>query len=165
MKIKNKLDFGLGIGTLLVSLWIIYMTMQLPAAEYQGDPGPKMFPMIGAVIMLICGIGLIIKQDAPGKVFLTKKQWLDAGKIFGIYLFTFFLMYVFGWPVAVFVILFILTFVLSSISMPDASIKKRVITSLIWAVIAGLAVYFIYKVGLKAKLPKGLMNKYYKKWF
>lgn len=165
MKITNKRDFFTGLVTVLISAWIIWETMNLAGTVYEGDPGPKMFPMIGGVLMAVCGIILMIKQGEQQKQFLTKEQWGKCAIIFGIYALFLLLMYVFGWIVAMPVILFVLTFVLSSVSMPDATIKKRIITSLIWAVCCGAGIYLAYKVGLKASVPKGLMNKFYKMWF
>lgn len=165
MNTKIKKDAIIGIITLLVSAWIIWMTTKLPATDYAGDPGSAMFPMIGGVLMAICGILLIIKPGADGKVFLTKDQWKKCGIIFGTYVLFLLLMYVFGWTVGMPLTLFVLTYILSGVSMPDASIKKRIITSLIWAICCGAGIYLAYKVGLKARVPKGLMNKFYKQWF
>ena len=36
------------------------MSLQLKATGYDGDPGPKMFPLIGAVILAICGIAIFL---------------------------------------------------------------------------------------------------------
>ena len=159
MKIKNKKDFGLGVVTLLVAVWVAYMSMQLKASAYEGDPGPRMFPMIGSVIMAICGIALIIKQGEPGRAFLTAAQWKAAGKLFAVYVLFVLLFWAFGFIVAVPVILFIVTFMLSGLSAKDKSIKQRLIMSLIFAVIGGTALYLAYVVGLDAKMPKGIVFK------
>ena len=165
MKITNKKDFYIGLVTLLVSAFIIWQTLGLAGTAYEGDPGPKMFPMIGGVLMAVCGILLMIKQGEQTPTFLTKEQWKKCGILFGIYALFLLLMYVFGWVVAMPIILFVLTYVLSGVSMPDATKKKRLLTSLIWAVCCGAGIYLAYKVGLKASVPKGLMNKFYKMWF
>ena len=159
MKIKNKKDFGLGVVTLLVAVWVAYMSMQLKASAYEGDPGPRMFPMIGSVIMAICGIALIIKQGEPGRAFLTAAQWKAAGKLFAVYVLFVLLFWAFGFIVAVPAILFIVTFMLSGLSAKDKSIKQRLIMSLIFAVIGGAALYLAYVVGLDAKMPKGIVFK------
>ncbi len=164
-KMKLKKDSIIGIVTLLVSAWIIWMTSQLPGTAYEGDPGPKMFPMIGGVLMAVCGLLLVIKPGPDSKAFLTKEQWGKCGIIFGAYVLFLVLMYVFGWTVGMPITLFVLTFILSSVSMPDASIKKRIITSLIWAVCCGAGIYLAYKIGLKARVPKGLLDKFYKSLF
>ena len=78
MKIKNKKDFGLGIFGILFSAWIVwYSTSFLGDARYEGDPGPKLFPIIGAVIMFICSVVILIKPDPASKQFLSKKRFLD----------------------------------------------------------------------------------------
>ena len=166
MKITNKKDFYIGLVTVIVSAFIIWQTVLLPGSAYEGDPGPKMFPMIGGVLMAICGIILMIKQgNEEAKQFLTKEQWKKCGILFAVYALFLLLMYVFGWVVAMPIILFILTYILSGVSMPDVTKKKRLLTSLIWAVCCGAGIYLAYKVGLKASVPKGLMNKFYKMWF
>ena len=159
MKIKNKKDLGLGVFSIIASAVIIWLSMQLKATNYEGDPGPRMFPIMGAVIMAICGIALIVKPDPAGGRFLTPSQWKSAGKIFLIYIAMVVLLYLFGFIVAVPVILFILTYVLSSLSMADASKKKRLVTSLVYAIIAGALIYVAYVIGLKASLPTGLVWK------
>lgn len=159
MKIKNKKDFGLGVVTLLVAVWVAYMSMQLKVSAYEGDPGPRMFPMIGSVIMAICGIALIIKQGEPGRAFLTAAQWKAAGKLFAVYVLFVLLFWAFGFIVAVPAILFIVTFMLSGLSAKDKSIKQRLIMSLIFAVIGGAALYLAYVVGLDAKMPMGILFK------
>lgn len=157
MNIKNKKDFGLGIFSILLAGVITWLSLQLKQTGYEGDPGPKMFPLIGAAVMAICGIALIVKPDAPTGAFLSPKQWLAAGKIFLIYILMVALLYFFGFMVAVPVVMFILTYVLSSLSMTDATKKKRLITSLIYGVAGGGLVYAAYVLGLRANLPKGLI--------
>ncbi len=160
MKIKNKKDFGLGIFGILFSAWIVwYSTSFLGEARYEGDPGPKLFPIIGAVIMFICSVVILIKPDPASKQFLSKKQWLAAGKIFLLYCLTALLYYLIGFTATVPIMLFILTFVLSKASKPDWTLKKRIISSLIFAIIAGAVIYAAYILGLQARLPKGILFK------
>ena len=109
--------------------------------------------------LAICGICLIVKQDAPGKVFLTPAQWKAAGKLFCVYLAFVLLFWLFGFVVAVPVILFVITFMLSGLSAKDAGIKKRLLMSLIFAVVGGAVLYLAYVVGLGARMPKGLILK------
>ena len=159
MKIKNKKDFGLGVVCVLLAVWITTMTLQLKPSLYEGDPGPRMFPMIGSVLLAVCGICLIVKQDAPGKAFLTLPQWKAAGKLFCIYIAFVLLFWLFGFMIAVPVILFVITFMLSGLSIKDASIKKRLLLSLIFGIVGGAVLYLAYVVGLGAQMPKGFLIK------
>lgn len=162
MKIKNKKDFGLGVFCILLAAFITYMSMGLKATGYEGDPGPKMFPMIGAVIIAICGIGVIVAPEKQEKKFLTKEQWKATGKLFGMYVVFAILFWLFGFLVAVPIELFIVTYMLSSLSMQNASKKKRLLVSLIYGIVGGLVLYLIYVVALKASMPKALILKLFK---
>ena len=159
MKIKNKKDFGLGVFCVLLAVWIAYMTMQLKPSLYEGDPGPRMFPMIGSVLLAVCGIAMMIKQGEPSKVFLTAAQWKAAGKLFCVYILFVLLFWAFGFVVAVPVILFIVTFMLSALSAKEAGIKKRLLMALVFALIVSAVLYLAYVVGLGAQMPKGAVFK------
>jgi hypothetical protein len=163
MKIKNKKDFGLGVFCILFAAVIIYLSLQLKATGYEGDPGPKMFPIIGSVIMAVCGIALIVAPEKNQKVFLTKTQWKAAGALFGMYVLFALLLWLFGFLVAVPVMLFIITFMLSKLSVKDATVKHRLLISLIYGVVGGAVLYLAYVVGLKASMPTGVLIELLKK--
>jgi len=159
MKNKSKKDMISGVIAIIFSAIIIWLSLQLEDSGYAGDPGPRMFPIIGAVIMGICGILLVVKPGPEDKQFLTKKQWADAGIIMLCYIAFAALLYFFGFGVAAPITLFVLTYLMSALSMLNATKKKRLVSSLIYAVIAGAAVYVCYIVLLKARLPKGVFWK------
>ena len=161
--IKNKKDFGLGVFCILFAALIIYLSLQLKATAYEGDPGPKMFPIIGSVIMAICGIALIIAPEKEQKAFLTWKQWKAAFSLFGMYVALALLLWLLGFMIAVPIVLFIVTFMLSKLSVKDASIKHRLLISAIYGVIGGAVLYLAYIVGLKANMPSGLLIELLKK--
>ena len=163
MKIKNKKDFGLGVFCIVFAALIIYLSLQLKATGYEGDPGPKMFPIIGSVIMAICGIALIIAPEKDAKVFLTKEQWKAAFGLFGMYVALALMLWFFGFMIAVPIVLFIVTFMLSKLSVKDATIKHRLLISVIYGVIGGAVLYLAYVKGLKAQMPTGLLFELLKK--
>ena len=158
MKSSNKKDRILGICCVLLSAWIVYITLNLNFPINRGDPGPKLFPLIGAALILVCGVILIIKPGKQGKQFLSKEQWKSAGIIFGIYLLFALLLWLVGFMIAVPIMLFILTLLFQAQSRPDDPLKKRIIRSLIYAIIAGALIYVAYVIGLQAKLPTGLLK-------
>ena len=162
MKTSNKKDRILGICGVLLSAWIVYITSGLNFPINRGDPGPKLFPYIGAAIILICSIFLIIKPGKDGKTFLSKSQWKSAGIIFGLYLLFCLLLWLVGFMIAVPIMLFILTYLFQAQSRPDDPKKKRLLRSLIYAVIAGALIYVAYVIGLQAKLPTGLLFNLFK---
>lgn len=155
MKIKNKKDFGLGVVSILIAAFIVHMSMGLRATGYDGDPGPKMFPIMGALLMAVCGILVIVKPEKEQKLFLTASQWKSAGILFAVYILIVVMLFLFGFAVAVPIMLFVVTFLLSKLSLKDASLKKRLINSLIFGVAGGAVMYLAYIVGLGAKMPVG----------
>ena len=159
---KKVKDRVLGAVSLLISAWIIYMSMQLPATRYEGDPGPRMFPIMGAVILALCGIGLLVAPEKGTGQFMTKAQWLAAGKMFLAYVVLIALLYFFGFIVAVPVMLVVVTFMLSRLSVKDASTKKRLLISLIFGLVCGAILYLIYVIALDAKMPGGVFWNLFK---
>ena len=152
--LKNRI---LGFISLGLSLWITYLSFQLRATAFEGDPGPRMFPLIGAAILAICGIALIV---APGKeegAFLTKQQWIACGKLFCMYLLLALLLYLFGFLGCVPVMLFLVTFMLSKLSMSEKTLKQRFVTSLIFGIVGGIVLYLLYVKLLDAQMPAGLV--------
>lgn len=159
MKVKNKKDFGLGLFCILLAIGIAILTMQLKPSLYEGDPGPRMFPMFASVILAVCGIGLLVTQEKEQGAFLTKAQWKSAGKLFSLYIAFVLLLWLFGFIIAVPVVLFVLTFVLSRLSVKDAPLKKRLLMSAVFGIVGGAVLYLAYVVGLDAQMPKGLIFK------
>ena len=155
MKIKK--DQLLGIIGLVIAAVIAVMTMQLKSTGYAGDPGPRMFPYIGSIVIALSSVVLIIKPSASGSRFMTGTQLRDAAKLFGIYVLNVVLLYVLGFTVSVPIILFIVTWMFSKVSNQDATFKAKLIKSLIYAVVGGAAMYLAYVVGLDANLPDGLL--------
>ena len=159
---KKVKDRVLGAVSLLISIWVIYMSMQLPETRYEGDHGPRMFPLMGAAILALCGIGLLVAPEKGTGQFMTKAQWIAAGKMFLAYVVLIALLYFFGFIVAVPVMLVVITFMLSKLSVKNASTKKRLLISLIFGLVCGAALYLIYVLALDAKMPGGVFWNLFK---
>ena len=87
------------IVTLLGVLFIVLTFILIPDKAKGDDPGPRLFPLIGSVGMVIFGIGMFFDamkragtdQDKPAKQFLDKDGWLRVLKIAVL-----FVAYIFG---------------------------------------------------------------------
>ena len=157
MRIKNRKDFALGVICIVLAAVITYLSLGLRATGYDGDPGPKLFPIIGSVIMAVCGVALIVAPEKEEKRFLTWKQWKAAFGLFGMYVGLALLLWLLGFVIAVPIVLFIITFMLSKLSVKDTTVKHRLIISLIYGIAGGVVLYLAYVVGLKAQMPSGLL--------
>ena len=155
---KIKKDQILGIAALIIAAFYAFHVSKLPPTSYVADPGPKMFPMAGCLILGICGILLIIHPSkAEGKALFTKEQWLHCWLLFGIYVLYLVLLWLVGFTYAVPVILLVLSYVFSFVTKPDEAFKKRIVKTLIYTVVLGAAVYVLYVVVLDAQLPGGIL--------
>ena len=67
------------------------------------------------------------------------------------------LLWLLGFVIAVPIVLFIITFMLSKLSVKDTTVKHRLIISLIYGIAGGVVLYLAYVVGLKAQMPSGLL--------
>jgi len=153
----NKKDLALGIFCILLAAFIACLCMGMGTTEYEGDPGPAVFPMIGSIIIALCGIALLVHPTKGTKIFLTRTQWKAAGSLFAVYVLLVLMFWLVGFVITVPVILFIMIMMLSSVSDKNSTLKKRIIKSLIFAIVAGAAIYLIYAVALDATLPKGIV--------
>ena len=151
---KNRI---LGVISLALSAWITYMALNLRATAFQGDPGPKMFPLIGAALLAVCGIVMVVAPGPKEGVFLTKEQWKACAKLFSMYLLLALLLYLFGFLGAVPVMLFLITFMLSKLSLTNKTTKQRLVTSLIFGIVGGIVLYLLYVKLLEAQMPTGII--------
>lgn len=163
MNAKKK-DRLLGIILLLISLFFFYFTMQQDAARFEGDPGPKMFPLVGCVITAVCGVLTIVSPSkTEGKTYLSKEEFKRAAKLFGLYAAFLVLLWGLGFMVTAPLLLFCISVLFSYESRPDDSIGKRLLRSAIYAVIVGGALYLLYVTVLQTQLPKGALWQLFKK--
>lgn len=157
MKVSKKKDLILGLFCIVFAAFIFYISMGMPQTEYEGDPGPRIIPMIGSVIMAIFGIAISVHPEADGEAVLTWSQWKDVGKLASVYVLLALLLWLVGFAVAVPIVLFVATFMLSKLSVKNATTKQRIVKSLIFAVVAGAVIYVVYIIALDASLPKGIL--------
>lgn len=158
---KRKLlgkDFIVGLICIGVSIFFGCASMFIRASLNSGDPGPKLFPLIGCAILFVCGVGMLLRKPADGGgQFLTKTQWKRAGLLFGLYILNFLLLWLFGFIIATVAMLFILCVVFTARDYARQNRKKIVLRSLVYALLLGAAVYLIYAIALDTQLPAGIV--------
>ena len=97
------------------------------------------------------------------KVYLIKTQLLHALMLFGVYVLYLVLLAVIGYTATIPVVLFIISMMFSFVSDEKSSMKKRVITNLIYSVIVGAVLYLGFVVVLESQLPDGILWDIFKK--
>ena len=160
---KLQKDRILGIIALAIALIAGIGASRIPPPIYEGDPGSAVIPYFGVFILVVCGIVLLIKPDkSEPRKYLTKEEWKRAFVIFAIYVLYFILLWILGFVPTIPIITFVLTFVLTGAGNEKVPVGKRIIKSLIFAVIASAVIIAIYKYGLRAALPRGMITKWFK---
>lgn len=157
MKFINK-DRVLAIILLGISMFFYFSVQTLKSTGFEGDPGPKMFPYIGIVILIACAVIIFIKPDkSEKKEFLPGDQLKSALKLLGVYALIFVLMLLLGYLMTAPIILFVLCYMFSKVSEPNITKKKNIIRSVIYALVISGALYLLYVFALKTQLPNGLL--------
>lgn len=157
---KMQKDQVLGIIGLLVAAFFTWQSLILPKPMFEGDPGLAMFPLLGCGLIALCSIIIIIKPEkTEGGPFLTGDQWISGLILFGIYLLDCALLYLIGFFITNFIILFIITVMFSRISSEDKRWKSCIIKGLIYSVVGGCLLYVIYIIALDAQMPRGIIWK------
>lgn len=59
-------DLGAGIAGIMVGVLFIALSRDLPLFVSKGSPGPSFFPILMALISIICGISLIVRHFRLG---------------------------------------------------------------------------------------------------
>lgn len=70
-------DRWLGIGVLVLSIICVVAIQQFPdpVMNVTGDPGARLFPTFGVILMAIGGAGLIFQKNQNTKAFMEKAEY------------------------------------------------------------------------------------------
>ena len=162
MNAKKK-DRLLGVILLLISLFFFICTMQQETPRFEGDPGPKMFPLIGCALTAVCGVLTIVHPEKKEKKpYLSREEFKRAAKLFGLYAAFLVLIWAVGFLITAPLLLFAISVLFSFESRPDDPWGKRILRSAIYAVIVGGALYLLYVTILQTQLPTGALWKLFK---
>ncbi len=151
-------DFVVGILCVVVSAFFGWQSMHIRASLNSGDPGGRLFPLIGCGLLFLCGIALLLRKPPEATAaFLTKPQWKRAAILFSLYILNYLLLWLGGFLVAAPVVLAILCYLFTA---EDAVREKKVriiVRSVIYGVAVGGVIYVLYKYVLDAQMPAGII--------
>ena len=77
-KVRISKDKIVSIVFILLSVAILVLTQQVRVLPNLAEPGPRLFPQIAAIGMILCGIGMFFTKDPEAKeetVYLTRDGW------------------------------------------------------------------------------------------
>src|SRR5699024_6411890 len=122
MNVMNRLihkDRVLGTITLIFGLVFLVGSLNLPGTNLQFDHGPKVFPILVAIIIIGSSLGIMLKKESHEKSFLTGEQWNKLCLLFLV-----FMGYAIGfWLIGYILSIIITLFIISSLFSVGKSIS------------------------------------------
>lgn len=145
------------IVALLGILFVVLTIVMIPNKAKRADPGPRLFPMIGAIGMIVFGIGMFIdagKKENEGKEaqpFLDKAGWIRIGQISALFVaYTLALKYI-GYLISTPVFVFLLV----KLFLYDK--KLNIVVHVLFSLVSTGIIWFIFMRLLLVLLPSGMI--------
>lgn len=152
MKRPTK-DRMIGIVLLIVAAIIYIMVCQfpLPVINSTGDPGPKLFPTLGVILIIAGSIGLIFQKQDKSEPFMLKDEYK---RLFQLALT--FVLYAIGlWGIGFLLSTIIMLFVTMTLMAQEK--KLRLPIKIGYSLVITIILYLAFTYLLKFKLPSGYL--------
>ena len=127
----------MGIVFIILALWVLFQTTQIPEKLVSNEPGPKLFPYISAIGMIVMAV--------LSMIFDGKKEAEDECIVFCV------AMNVIGFWITAMVgmMMFIMTLKVDK--------KINLVFAIVFSIALGSLCYFGFTKGFNIPLPKGLI--------
>lgn len=140
-----------GLVLAVTGIIVFILTMGIKTWIDLGEPGPKLFPVIGSVGLFICGVGVFFQKEAENREpFLTKKGWMNI-----LYLMIAMVLYV----IVIYYVGFLIPtpfFLFAMINILAGKAKRpKLVNSITVSLVLSFGLYFIFTNLLKIVLPAG----------
>ena len=147
-----------GLISIALGIAVAILTSQLPASNMANDVGPRAFPYITSAVLILSGIGIVVKKPVESKPFF--KNGAESVKRF-IAIWVVLIVYVIG--------LNFLGFIVPSIAVlfvmcmmfgkdPEHGVNISPVKALIFAVVMTAVLYVAFAVVLRLRLPVGKLG-------
>lgn len=149
-----KKDRLIGLISLVLGIVALICTMMIPAplnAASAAEPGPRLFPMIASVLLIICGLGLIFQKQKDYEPFLTKEQRMRLGALLAVFILYCVGLHFLGFLIATPIMLFV------TMTMFLSGQKLSSVTRVIYSVGVTAVIYVVFVIVLKTNIPLGLL--------
>ena len=144
-------DRPLGAALLALGAGGIALASQLSVRTFNNDPGPKLFPIFACTILVICGLGLILKRAEGDTRAMDRETMLRGGAMAAILGFFALALWLIGFHAASLLAVFALYWVIAG---PERRIWWR---GAVYAVLVTLGVHLLFATALGAFLPRGIL--------
>ena len=148
-----KNDKQLGLLILAIGIAGILLTMQIPVKTFTDDPGPRVFPYFGSIILVISGLGMLLtakRKEGKSVPFLTSEGWKRAGIMTSLFIIYALALRIVGFIVATPIMVF---FFYRQIAGPG---KAHLLRGIAYSLITFGSVYLVFSKVLNSFLPPGI---------
>lgn len=145
---KNKIC---GLFLIVIGALAGVMTLGFNVTLMEGDPGPKLFPLIGVIGMVVFGTFIFFQRSVDEKAHLSKKGWIKVITLFGVFALYILLLTFIGYIISTLIVLFVITTMFSKDK--NISLVKRGL----FTIVVTASVYLLFVKVLHVMLPSGLL--------
>lgn len=147
-------DRMIGAGSVLAGIVVCILTMGIQRNSIGGDIGSRAFPLMAAVVLILCGLLLFLKKpQEEQKPFLLPNQWARLLVLLCSYILFTAALWGIGFIISTPVFLFWLTYLLGKV----ADKKTDLVKNFLFCILLTVFMYFLYQKLLHIPLPKGVL--------
>ena len=145
-------DKPLGTGLVALGIAGLVVTSQISVRTFNDDPGPKLFPMIGFAILLLCGLGMLVLSKPPADLPKTTRDSVVRGGVMAGLMIVYALgLWIFGYYIATPLMLYAFYHVIAG---PERRMPLR---GVIYALTVTGLVHLVFAYFLNTLLPTGIL--------
>ncbi|MBQ6233193.1 MAG: tripartite tricarboxylate transporter TctB family protein [Clostridia bacterium] len=152
MKLNRERVFSLCVIAFALAGILLTSNINKAFSLDSADPGPKLFPYICSIALLVCGIGKFITSKA-GKASkgLSCHEWKKAGMIIGFSVLYAVLMYLFGYIPS--------TLIAGAgyVWLMRGKNKIRPVVLVIFTIVITAVIYLVFSLLLGIRMPTGIL--------
>lgn len=127
-----------------------------PVLNSIGDPGPKLFPVLGIILVVSGSVGLLLQKKDDSASFMNKEETRRLLLLAASYVLYAVGLYLIGFIISTPIMLFLVMKLMAQ----DKKLKLPV--RIIYSVVITAILYSVFTYVLKFKLPVGVLLKFLK---
>ena len=151
MKLKKNQIIGIVLLIFTAIVGVMVAQFDAPIVNAISDPGPKLFPIIGLVLVGVGSVGLLQQKTEEEEPSVSSEEKIRILKMLGLYIAYTLGLWLFGFLIATPIALFA---VMHLMAMGK---KLKLPVQIGYSVVVTVVLYVLFSSVMKFMLPKGLL--------